>query len=80
METRENDSRNTGLFIPLMSGLLLLIILVALGVFVLPIAPDPRPRKPTAVPDRTTYWDKWRWEWNLRRVREQDEREALREK
>lgn len=80
MKAGEADSRNTGIFIPLMGGLLLLVILFALGVFVLPIAPDPRPLKPTAVPAMTTYWDKWKWERNARRIREQFERELQREK
>lgn len=63
-----SEHREPGLFIPLMVGGVLLLA-VGLLLFVLPIVPDPRPRKPMdGVTYRTTVWDKWTFERNARRA------------
>jgi ureidoglycolate hydrolase len=77
MEGRE--PRSSSAFIPLLSGLVLVVVTLALLVFVLPIAPDPRPRKPMdGVTYRTTYWDKWRFDRKARQITE-EYRRALRD-
>jgi hypothetical protein len=57
-----SGEQTTGFFIPLTAGILVFLAVLALVVFELPIAANPRYMKATDQPENTTFWDKWLWE------------------
>jgi hypothetical protein len=65
-----SEGRGSGFPVILSAGLLLLAG-AALLLFVVPMVEDPRPRKPIDGGYKTTVWDKWTWERQARRGREQ---------